>query len=376
MPVSPTKRLLVAIAALICLVSAAAVIVILRWRRPLPAANAGTPPSLLSLLPPDAPAVGYIDVVALKRLQGNLLADILGLAGTNPQQDRDYQDFVRDTGFDYTRDLDHAAVGFWPGRTNNDDRTLAIAEGRFDQTKIKSYALRTGKIVSSGPQQVYLAPGNPPVALEFLDAKRIAIASGPAPEVILAGIKLSTRDPVMQKRIDRVAGAPLFAAARTDSLPPSFFDSLRRLPELQSIVRTIQGFTLAGQPEGNLVHATLDAECDSMASAVRLATVADTLRFLGSMALSDPKTRQQMTKEQFSFLSALLSQAKLSHQDQWVRLMIDVTPAMLGEGSGASPHARMLDDRISNRFLESVETPIPAKASLPMREESTAARTR
>jgi hypothetical protein len=344
---SPTKRLLVAIAALFCLIAAAAVLLIFRWRRPMPAANAGTPPSLLSLLPPDAPAVGYIDVVALKRLQGNLLADILGLAGTNPQQDRDYQDFVRDTGFDYTRDLDHAAIAFWPGLTNNDDRTLAVAEGRFDQAKIKAYALKTGKIIASGSQQVYLVPGSPAVALQFLDAKRIAIASGPAPDTILAGIKPSPRDPVMQKRIDRVAGAPIFAVARTDSLPPSFFDNLRSVPELQSIVRTIRGFTLAGQPEGDLVHATLDAECDSMASAVRLATVADTLRFLGSMALSDPKTRQQMSKEQLSFLSALLSQAKLSHQDQWVRLMIDVTPVMLGEGPGAGPHAGATKPRSS-----------------------------
>jgi hypothetical protein len=55
------------------------------------------------------------------------------------------------------------------------------------------------------------------------------------------------------------------------------------------------------------------------------------------MALSDPKTRRQMTQEQFAFLNALIGDAKISHQDTWVRLKVGITPEMLGETSSPSP---------------------------------------
>jgi hypothetical protein len=47
------------------------------------------------------------------------------------------------------------------------------------------------------------------------------------------------------------------------------------------------------------------------------------------MALSDPNTRRQMTKEQIAFLQALVSQAQITHQNKLVRLVLDITPAML-----------------------------------------------
>ena len=62
----------------------------------------------------------------------------------------------------------------------------------------------------------------------------------------------------------------------------------------------------------------------------RLPTLLDTFRMLGSLALSDPNTRRQMTKEQAAFLAALASQVKVTHQDTWVRLTLAVTPEMLG----------------------------------------------
>ena len=49
----------------------------------------------------------------------------------------------------------------------------------------------------------------------------------------------------------------------------------------------------------------------------------------GSMALSDPNTRRQMTKEQIAFLEALVNQAKITQQNKLVRLVLDITPAML-----------------------------------------------
>lgn len=297
--------------------------------------NVGSVPEILNELPGDAPVLCYIDVATLKKLHDSPLAAMLGLAGENPRTDRDYQKFVRDTGFDYTRDLDRVATAFWPSdletsQAAENNRTLAVADGRFDQAKIKSYVLRTGKTVTAAGRSLYFVPGNPPVGLDFLSATRIALASGPDAQRLLAFRNPSPRDAATQERIERVSGAPIFAVARTDKLPASFYDSLRNVPDFQSLARSVQALLLAGQPDGDLIHLTLDAECDSKMSAAKLSTAVDALRLLGSI-LADPKTRREMSKQQVTFLNALLSQAKLSHQDRWVRLSLDLTPAMLGQ---------------------------------------------
>ena len=301
---------------------------------------AGPPPDLLSQLPADAPVVAYIDAASLRKLQNSPLAAALGLASPGPQADRDYANFVRDTGFDYTSDLDHAAIALWPaslGTPDNvlgEDRVLAIADGRFDQQKIKAYALRTGKEVPRGPQPVYEVPGNPPVSLTFLSPTRIALAGGRNATDLLARIDInasasSSRAPAMQSRIQRVAGAPMFAVARTDHLPSSFYSNFHNAPQLEQLARSIQNITLAGQPDGNNLRIILDADCDSMKNAMQVSFLLETGKMAGSMALSDSRTRRQMTNEQYVFLQGLLSHATVNYQDKVVRLRLAITPDML-----------------------------------------------
>ncbi len=335
------KRAILAVAVLVCAAASCAGVLIYRWHRPMEGADTGTAPEILKQLPGDAPIVAYLDVAALRRLPSSPLTAMLGLAGGNPREDRDYQNFVRDTGFDYTRDLDRVGVAFWPSNlaTAGDpenNRTLAVADGRFDLGKIKAYALRTGKTVADAGHSLYAVPGHPPVALEFLSETRIALASGPDAEHLLIPPNRMPADRATHERIERVSGAPIFAVARTDKLPAHFYDNLRSMPELQARARTIEALMLAGQPDGNLIHLTLDAECDSMTDAVELSTVVDGLRLFGSVVLADPKTRREMTKEQAAFLSAVLNQAKLTHQDRWVRLTLDLTPAMLDQTRAAT----------------------------------------
>jgi hypothetical protein len=306
----------------------------------LPGITAVTPPDLLSELPADAPAVGYIDVAALRRLQNSPLAGILGLTSPGPEADREYTEFVRQTGFDYTRDLDKAAIAFWPhsfaveaGNGIGENRVLALADGRFDQQKIKGYALRTGKILPSTNPAVYEVPGNPTIFFQFLSSTRIAIASGNNARRLLAeSLDPAPRDPTMKARLDRVAGAPIFAVARTDNLPPSFYENFAKAPQLEKLARSVRGLSLAGKPVGSDIAAALDAECDSVKSAFEISTLLDGFRMVGSMALSDPKSLQQMTKEQAAFVQALIRELKITRQDRWVRLRLDITPEMLGEG--------------------------------------------
>jgi hypothetical protein len=335
-PLSSTTRALVAVAAIVCVAGASLGFYVYRRHLPFPSASRGPAPNLLSQLPTDAPVIGYIDVAALRKLRSSPLAAILGLTSPGPQSDRDYAEFVRETGFDYSRDLDRVGIALWPqnlavpAASIGENRILAIADGRFDEQEIKAYALRTGKPITRGTQTYYEVPGNPPVSFVFLSIERIAIASGKNADDLLAESSSGTRDPAMQARITRVAGAPIFAAARTDNLPASLYANFANAPQLERLARSVRGISLAGQPEGNKIKIALDAECDSMANALQLAALLDIARMGASVVLNDPKTRRQMTRAQAAFLSALINQVKVSHQDKWVRLTLDITPEMLG----------------------------------------------
>lgn len=342
MPLTSTKRALIAVVMIVCVASAGIGFYLYHQRISLPAANGGSAPDLLSQLPADAPAIAYIDVAALRRLQNSPLAAILGLTSPGPQSDREYAEFVRETGFDYSRDLDRAAIAFWPQNlaipagTMGENRILAIADGRFDEQKIKAYALRTGKMVARGAQTLYEVPGNPPISFTFFTIGRIALASGKNADELLVASPTGARDPAVKARVARVAGAPIFAAARTDNLPSSFYANFTNSPQLERLARSVRGISLAGQPEGDEIKMALDAECDSTTNALQLATLLDIVRMGASVAPNDSKTRRQMTREQAAFLNALINHVKVNRQDKWVRLTLDITPEILGARSRSS----------------------------------------
>jgi len=347
MPSNSTNRALIVLVVLLVLVLGAAGIYYYLQHRPLPpmvtavpgAAISGPEPDILSELPPDAPVIAYVDVAALRKLQNSPLAAVLGLTAPGPQADREYAAFVRDTGFDYERDLDRAGVALWPagfGMPANvlgDDRVIAIADARFDQQKIKAYALRTGKSTISGTHEVFEVPGNPPVSLEFLSPTRIALAGGKNATAILSTVNPDSphsRDAALQSRIERVAGAPIFAVARTSNLPNSFYATFRNAPQLDQLIRSIQALTLAGQPDGENLKVALDAESDSMKDAMQISFLLETGRMAGSMALDSSDARQQMTREQIAFLNSLLSNAKITQREKLIRLTFTITRDMLG----------------------------------------------
>jgi len=292
---------------------------------------------VLAELPPDAPAIGYIDVESLRKLQGSPLPALLGLGGNKSPEDREYRQFVRETGFDYTRDLDEGAIAFWPqspgepaGSASTENRAFIVADGRFDEKKIRAYALKSGKARASGAQTLYEIPGMPPVSFEFLSPGRIAITSGTGSAEFLARARPSSPDPALKARIDRLAGAPIFAMARADRLPKSFYAGLSKSPEVESLARDVVALTLAAQPQGNVLRVVLDGESTSVQNALTITTFLEFSRMGASLALSNPKTSRQLTGEQGAFLEGLLRESRISRQDRWVRLTFDVTPQMLG----------------------------------------------
>lgn len=347
MPLFATKRARIAVVVLGCLAAAGAGLYLHRLHRPVPGPIAGIgmgiTPDIVDQLPANAPGIAYMDLTALRKLPSSPFAAVLGLADANPAEDREYQDFVRSTGFDYTRDLDRAAIAFWPesylapSPAAGANRIVAIADGRFDEQKINAYALRTGRVTMRGAQSVYEVPGNPLVAFEFFSPTRIILASGKDAAQLLEVRNSTPRDPAMQERIARVAAAPIFAIARTGNLPAGAYANFRSSPQLGQMARSVQSLTLVGEPAGEIVLIVLEGECDSATSAVEIATLLDGFRMLGSMTLMDPKRRGQMSQGQAAFLSAVLREVKVRHELRFVRLTLDVTPAMLAPAAARQP---------------------------------------
>jgi hypothetical protein len=299
---------------------------------------------LLNELPPEAAGIGYIDVESLRKLQTSPLAALLGLTGSNATEDRQYQQFVRETGFDYTRDLDRAAIAFWfeslDSKTQNasaDNRVFVVADGRFDERKIRAYALKSGRVRPGGARPIYEVPGKPDIAFEFLSPTRIAIASGIHSAELLRDPRPDRPVPGFPSQIDRVAGAPLFGVVRTDRLPESFYANLNTAPQIETLARSLRSLTLAAQPQGDVLQVALDGESDSPKNALAIATVLEISRMGASIALSNSKSSSQLSHEQATFIDALLRRSKITHQDRWVRLAIEVTPDMLGSGAMPSP---------------------------------------
>ena len=339
---SKIKTLLILLGTLVLVGCLAVGAFLYRHAQPLTGSNVGTAPGILSLLPADAPVLAYLDAARLKSSQSSALEAIGQLLLPAAKQDRDYVEFVRNTGFDYTRDLDHAALAIWPASLGSgsgpasDTQTVAVADGHFDLERIRAYALRSGHSVPSGARTIYEVPGAPPISFQFLSPTRVELASGKDATKLLGGPPAAPPSAAVKTRIDRVAAAPFFAVARTDNLPQAFYTSFKNSPQLLAMIRSIQGITAAAQPDGDNLAVTLDAECDSMKNALSIDTVLEGFRMFGAVALADPKQRGAMSKEQAAFLAGLLSELKVSPQDNWVRLSAQLTPALLS-GSPRPP---------------------------------------
>ncbi|MCP5117428.1 MAG: hypothetical protein GY953_41920, partial [bacterium] len=88
-----------------------------------------SPAQLIRRLPSGDAAVFYVDVAALRR---DGLLDLLERAPVD--EEVEYRDFVADTGFDYTRDLDSALIAVYASET------FLLLKGRFDWGQLVDYA--------------------------------------------------------------------------------------------------------------------------------------------------------------------------------------------------------------------------------------------
>src|ERR1035438_524868 len=92
-------------------------------------------PDVVRLLP-DSGAVLYVNLEPIR-----LLTDL----GKKPPKERDpqYEDFVRQTGFEFERDLDKAALAIHYGTSvrgkSTETRYSEILQGHFDNARVEEY---------------------------------------------------------------------------------------------------------------------------------------------------------------------------------------------------------------------------------------------
>lgn len=139
------RKLWIALAVL--LVIGAIVVALLLRKRAAPDA---------ARLLPNADAILYVNLEPVR-----LLTDL----GKNPPQNREpeYEEFVRQTGFEFERDLNHAAFAIHYGKTSgnpsNETRYSEIMQGHFDGQRVTEYLKRLARQVERyNDFDIYIIP--------------------------------------------------------------------------------------------------------------------------------------------------------------------------------------------------------------------------
>lgn len=285
------------------------------------AAAGGSLPELIELAPGNSTLIAYLDLAELRK---EPLIEHLAELAAPVAVDRDYAEFVSATGFDYRRDLDQVVIAASAGHT------LVVADGHFDQAKIEQYALRSGRLEHDGDRPFYVMKSAKPgqnISLTFLSTRRIAIAEGvDIPEHIISpSVPL---DPAMRQRLSRVAGAPAFAGWR---IPDSLTHARAAAPDVALLaLKSLRGIDLAVKPDGNQMLISAEGECENSPQAQKLAAALDLLRTVLPAGLADPKMRGRISAENAALAARLVQAAGISTDGERVRLLLTVTPEMVG----------------------------------------------
>jgi hypothetical protein len=277
--------------------------------------------------------------------------DLLAWA-PKPEADQEYRQSVRDTGFDYEKDLNQLAMAF---EQQGAQRIFyAVGEGHFDEKKIKAYAAKNGAVQNSEGTEIFSLPiagSSARLSFIFLKKKRIAFTNNSDFRTWLHGAKAAD-DAEWRERFARVAGSPVFAVMRNEALKEAFSadpasQALARKatgglssPQLSSLLTQLQWLTVAGKPENNKLRVALDGESLEEKDAQQLADLLNGVVLLARVGLSNARTQQLGAATRQSFL-ALLKTVEVSRIDRpdtkSVRLMFDVTPDLLKSAPNYAP---------------------------------------
>jgi hypothetical protein len=343
---SKAKRNAIILATAIAVAAVSLLAYFVWFHQAIPERNA-----VLSWMPGEARAVLFIDLAELRRAP--FFADLLTWA-PKPDADQEYRQFVRETGFDYEKDLDRVAVAF--EQQGAQKIFFAVGDGHFDKKKINAYAQKNGALQNLGGTELFSVPvagSSARLSFTFLTKNRVAFTNNNDFGSWLHSAK-AVDDAEWRERFTRVAGSPAFAMIRNEGLKDAFGadptaqDLARRAtggfssPQLSSLLAQLQWLAIAGKPENNKLRVALDAESLEDKNAQQLADLLNGVVLLARAGISNSKAQQLGAATRQSYM-ALLKSVEVSRIDRpdskSVRLIFDVTPDILKSAPAYAPAA-------------------------------------
>lgn len=238
---------------------------------------------LLSMVPADARIVSSIDVLQARSSDFGQY-----LLNKSQNEDTDFADFIRQTGFDPRRDLQNLIFeSSGPRGDRAQSRFAILARGNFDPDRIMGAAKTKGATVQTYQGVELLLPhgnsGGQTTAVAFPDVDVAIMADLATMHQILANRSTpSVLDPALQQKIDQVGNNDAWFVSLTGGSflghhvasekkgPPA-----QAMQALQSILASSGGVRF-----GNTVDLTINATARSPQDATSLE---DVVRFFASM---------------------------------------------------------------------------------------------
>jgi hypothetical protein len=293
---------------------------------------------LLALLPADSTSVVYVDLQELRA--SSFLKQILAWA-PRPAADEEYTKFVQATGFDYERDLDRLAISF--SGTPQNPKTVAIAEGRFDQKKMEAYSGQFGNLKTAAGKTIYAVTLSNPARtayFTFLENSRVEICNDATCFFQPTGKNPGAEG--WREHFTRMAGTPLFGVIRQDSPWLSQLSqqgpSGWRSPQLATLLSQMQWVSVGAKPDGEDLRVVAEGESSSETTIRELNDMLSGLLILAQAGLDDPKATKQLDPKLREAYQTLLKTAEVQKQargdSQSVRLILEITPQLLESARG------------------------------------------
>jgi hypothetical protein len=299
--------------------------------------------AVLSAMPSDASAVVFADLTELRRAP--FTTEFYNWIPKG-QVDAEYAQFLRDTSFDYERDLDRVAISFI--KAEKDSKLFAVAEGRFDRNKVEAYAARAGTRESRGGREIFSVPLGDPghrISFVFLSKSKIALTDAVDIAPFLAPVPDSGDMRNWRERFTRVAGSPVFAVIRQDSEAGSALASRApggfQSPQLATLLNQLQWITLAGKPREGAMRIVAEGECVSEQTSRQLSDLLNGTLALAQAGLNGPQTRRGLDPRIRDAYLEMIKGAEVSRLDRGetksVRAVFDVTSNFLHIVSATVP---------------------------------------
>lgn len=164
--------------------------------------------------------------VDLKTLRDYGLLDII--AGSKAVEDAEYRKFIQQSGFDYRSDLDRLAIAL-QGKARH-----AVAVGRFDWGKIRSYAMSSGGTCKNGFCEVRGGNEFSENSLSFYPMHSSALAISSSPPGGAYGIGI----PQQERNLGDVNAWPVKSSTIWIRVPGSYWRDPSAVPTGSRIFAT------------------------------------------------------------------------------------------------------------------------------------------